>query len=167
MKPLTERMTKGGAAKSWIKEVEAKDREIESLEQTKDQYLNIIDLLAREKEELEAENKKVVNAAESGIAKAWKRVEELEAEIEKRMLYGAELAQERNDLRKENTALSELLSPLVDVELERDKLKDENKRLRELPERIKRMCHIKEAWQADGALCDIEDYIDSLLEGSE
>ena len=54
MKPLTERMTKGGAAKSWISEVEAKDREIERLEQTKDQYLNIIDLLAREKEELEA-----------------------------------------------------------------------------------------------------------------
>ena len=54
MKPLTERMTKGGAAKAWIKEVEAKDREIESLEQTKDQYLNIIDLLAREKEGLEA-----------------------------------------------------------------------------------------------------------------
>ena len=52
--PLTERMTKGGAAKAWIKEVEAKDREIESLEQTKDQYLNIIDLLAREKEGLEA-----------------------------------------------------------------------------------------------------------------
>ena len=118
MKPLTERMTKGGAAKAWIKEVEAKDREIESLEQTKDQYLDIIDLLAREKEELEAETE----------------------------------------------ALSELLSPLVDVELERDKLKDENKRLRELPERIKRMCHIKEAWQADGALCDIEDYIDTLLE---
>ena len=143
MKPLTERMTKGGAAKTWINEVEAKDREIESLEQTKDQYLNIIDLLAREKEGLEEENKKVVNAAESGIAKAWKRVEELQAETE---------------------ALSELLSPLVDVELERDKLKDENKRLRELPERIKRMCHIKEAWQADGALCDIEDYIDTLLE---
>ena len=54
MKPLTERMTKGGAAKTWINEVEAKDREIESLEQTKDQYLDIIDLLAREKEELEA-----------------------------------------------------------------------------------------------------------------
>ena len=56
MKPLTERMTKGGAAKSWIKEVEAKDREIESLEQTKDQYLDIIDLLAREKEGLAEEN---------------------------------------------------------------------------------------------------------------
>ena len=102
MKPLTERMTKANAPKTWIKEVEAKDREIESLEQTKDQYLNIIDLLAREKEGLEEENKKVVNAAESGIAKAWKRVEELQAETE---------------------ALSELLSPLVDVELERDALK--------------------------------------------
>ena len=56
MKPLTERMTKGGAAKTWINEVEAKDREIESLEQTKDQYLDIIDLLAREKEEIEEEN---------------------------------------------------------------------------------------------------------------
>ena len=52
MKPLTERMTKGGAAKSWIKEVEAKDREIERLEQTKDQYLDTIDLLACEKEDL-------------------------------------------------------------------------------------------------------------------
>jgi len=56
MKPLTERMTKGGAAKSWISEVEAKDREIESLEQTKDQYLDTIDLLAREKEGLAEEN---------------------------------------------------------------------------------------------------------------
>ena len=54
MKPLTERMTKGGAAKAWIKEVEAKDREIERLEQTKDQYLNTIDLLACEKEQLES-----------------------------------------------------------------------------------------------------------------
>ena len=76
MKPLTERMTKGGAAKSWIKEVEAKDREILDLEQIKVQYLSIINLLAYEKEQLEAENE----------------------------------------------ALSELLSPLVDVELERDKL---------------------------------------------
>ena len=32
-------------------------------------------------------------------------IEELEAENEKRMLYGAELAQERNDLKKENEAL--------------------------------------------------------------
>jgi len=71
-------MTKGGAAKAWIKEVEAKDREIESLEQTKDQYLDTIDLLACEKEGFEEENKRVVNAAESGIAKAWKRVEVLE-----------------------------------------------------------------------------------------
>ena len=82
MKPLTERMTKGGAAKTWIKEVEAKDREIERLEQTKDQYLNIINLLACEKEGLEEENKKVVSAAESGIAKAWKRVEVLEETID-------------------------------------------------------------------------------------
>ena len=59
MKPLTERMTKGGAAKSWISEVEAKDREIERLEQTKDQYLNIIDLLACEKEQLAEENAKL------------------------------------------------------------------------------------------------------------
>ena len=53
--PLIERMTKGGAAKAWIKEVEAKDRELERLEQTKDQYLNTINLLACEKEQLEAE----------------------------------------------------------------------------------------------------------------
>ena len=52
MKPLTERMTKGGAAKTWIAEVEAKDRDIERLEQTKDQYLNTIDFLACEKEQL-------------------------------------------------------------------------------------------------------------------
>ena len=53
MKPLTERMTKGGAAKSWIKEVEAKDREILDLEQIKVQYLSVINLLAFEKEELD------------------------------------------------------------------------------------------------------------------
>ena len=52
---LIERMTKGGAAKTWINEVEAKDREIERLEQTKDQYLDIIDLLACEKEQLAEE----------------------------------------------------------------------------------------------------------------
>ena len=52
MKPLTERMTKGGAAKTWVTEVEAKDREIERLEQIKTQYLFTIDLLAREKEQL-------------------------------------------------------------------------------------------------------------------
>jgi len=74
-------MTKGGAAKTWIAEVEAKDREIERLEEIKDLYLDTIHLLACEKEELEAENKKVVNAAESGIAKAWRRVEELEDAI--------------------------------------------------------------------------------------
>jgi len=56
MKPLIERMTNGGAAKAWIKEVEAKDREIERLGETKDQYLNIINLLACEKEQLEAGN---------------------------------------------------------------------------------------------------------------
>jgi len=54
--PLIERMQKRHAAKSWIKEVEAKDREIERLEETKDQYLNIINLLACEKEQLKAEN---------------------------------------------------------------------------------------------------------------
>ena len=62
MKPLTERMTKANAPKTWIKEVEAKDHDIELLEQTKDQYLNTIDLLAREKEELEAGNDVLSNA---------------------------------------------------------------------------------------------------------
>jgi len=74
--PLTERMTKGGAAKTWIAEVEAKDREIERLEETKEEYLNTIDLLAQE-----------------------------------------------------NEALSNLLSHLVDVELERDIAMSENQRL--------------------------------------
>ena len=51
--PLIERMQKGGAAKAWIKEVEAKDREILDLEQIKVQYLSIINLLDFEKEELD------------------------------------------------------------------------------------------------------------------
>jgi len=67
MKPLTERMTKGGAAKTWIKEVEAKDRELERVEQTKDQYLNTIDLLAGEKEQLEAENAELKQAVLAAI----------------------------------------------------------------------------------------------------
>ncbi len=50
--PLIERMTKGGAAKTWIREVESKDRQIKRLLQLKEGYLNIIDLLAREKEQL-------------------------------------------------------------------------------------------------------------------
>ena len=53
---LIERMTKGGAAKTWIKEVEAKDREIFDLEQIRVQYLSVINLLAFEKEQMEAEN---------------------------------------------------------------------------------------------------------------
>ena len=48
--PLTERMTKGGAAKAWIKEVETKNKRIEELLQLKEEYLNVIDLLACEKE---------------------------------------------------------------------------------------------------------------------
>jgi len=51
--PLIERMQKGGAAKVWIKEVEAKDRTIELLSQKIDEYLNIIDALASEREQLE------------------------------------------------------------------------------------------------------------------
>ena len=57
--PLTERMTKGGAAKTWIKEVEAKDREIDALSQKIVEHLNIIDNLANEREQLEAENAKL------------------------------------------------------------------------------------------------------------
>ena len=65
--PLIERMQKGGAAKAWIKEVEAKDREIFDLEQIKVQYLSIINLLAFEKEQLEAMVQAAVDYFEDGI----------------------------------------------------------------------------------------------------
>ena len=45
--PLIKRMTKGGAAKTWIREVEAKDRLIERREATIDEYGNYIDQLVR------------------------------------------------------------------------------------------------------------------------
>ena len=48
--PLTERMAKGGAAKAWIREVETKNKRIERLLELKEAYLNVIDLLACEKE---------------------------------------------------------------------------------------------------------------------
>ena len=48
--PLTERMTKGGAAKTWIKEVETRNKRIERLLELNEEYLNVIDLLACEKE---------------------------------------------------------------------------------------------------------------------
>lgn len=49
---LIERMTKGGAAKTWIREVESKDRRIKRLLELLEEHLNVIDLLAREKEQL-------------------------------------------------------------------------------------------------------------------
>ena len=84
--PLIERMTKGGAAKTWIKEVETKNKCIERLLELKEEYLNVIDLLACEKElltknvqdgryahsvirechrELEEENEAMVEASEA------------------------------------------------------------------------------------------------------
>ena len=90
----------------------------------------------------------------------------------------AELSDEITTLQKEKAQLEaelgdfrdrrdERFQMYEDCKVENEALKREIERLRELPERIKRMCYVKEAWQADGALCDIEDYIDSLLEGSE
>lgn len=84
--PLTERMEKAKAPKTWIREVKTKDNRIERLFELLEEYLNIIDLLAREKEQLETEN----------------------------------------------GALSELLSHLVNIELERDKLKEINHTLKEM-----------------------------------
>ena len=76
----------------------------------------------------------------------------------------AQLEAELGDFRDRR---DERFQMYEDCKVENEALKREIERLRELPERIKRMCYVKEAWQADGALCDIEDYIDSLLEGSE
>ena len=50
--PLIERMEKKGAPKSWIREVKTKDDRIERLLEIKETYLNIIDSLARQVEEL-------------------------------------------------------------------------------------------------------------------
>ena len=43
--PLIERMAKGGAAKTWIKEVDAKNRLLERRKTTIDEYGNYIDQL--------------------------------------------------------------------------------------------------------------------------
>ena len=51
---LIVRMEKAKAPKTWIKEVQIKDNRIEQLLELKEEYLNVIDLLAREKEQLEA-----------------------------------------------------------------------------------------------------------------
>ncbi len=53
--PLIERMQKGGAAKAWIKEVESKDSELERLLALKEEYLNVIDSLARQLEDMDDE----------------------------------------------------------------------------------------------------------------
>ena len=50
--PLIERMEKAKAPKTWIREIKTKDNRIERLLETKETYLNIIDRLAREKEQL-------------------------------------------------------------------------------------------------------------------
>ena len=50
---LIERMKKAKAPKTWIREVQTKDNRIEQLLELKEEYLNVIDLLAREKEQLE------------------------------------------------------------------------------------------------------------------
>ena len=55
--PLIERMEKAKAPKTWIREVQTKDNRIERLLEIKETYLNTIDRLAREKEQLEARNK--------------------------------------------------------------------------------------------------------------
>ncbi len=51
--PLIERMEKAKAPKAWIREVQTKDNRIKQLLELKETYLNIIDRLAREKEQLE------------------------------------------------------------------------------------------------------------------
>ena len=55
--PLIERMEKKGAPKTWIREVQTKNNRIEQLLELKEEYLNVIDLLAREKEQLEIEKR--------------------------------------------------------------------------------------------------------------
>lgn len=110
---LIERMEKKSAPKSWIREVQTKDNHIERLFELLEEYLNVIDMLAREKEQLEADNERL-----------------------HRFLTTREY-EDRVELEAENEALCELLSPLVDVELERDKLLAENEALREgLQERL-------------------------------
>ena len=91
-------------------------------------------------EEFDQLEARILDEVRDGQAER-KRRPILETENEKRMLYGAEVAQERNDLRKENEALGELLSGLVDIELERDTTKAaldvamrENQRLTKLLE---------------------------------
>ena len=64
--PLIERMTKGGAAKAWIKEVETKNKRIERLLELKEEYLNVIDLLACEKELL-TKNRECHREPEAGL----------------------------------------------------------------------------------------------------
>ena len=110
--PLIERMQKGGAAKAWIKEVEAKDREIERLEQTKDQYLNTIDLLAREKEELEAGKDRLL--------------EQLVAGEELYISRGIEIAQLEADLAKTSRAMQAAIDAGVMAVAENAALKREN-----------------------------------------
>ncbi len=50
--PLIERMEKKGAPKAWITEIRALMNEIESLNETKQEYLDVINTLARENEAL-------------------------------------------------------------------------------------------------------------------
>ncbi len=77
---LIERMEKGGAAKTWIKEVEAKDRALELLAQKIAEYLAIIDVLARKREQLEAEKEELNKAFD------WSAVKVAEARAENERL---------------------------------------------------------------------------------
>ena len=109
--PLIERMTKGGAAKTWIREVESKDRRIKRLLELKEEYLNVIDLLACEKELL-------IKNVEDGR-------------------YAHSVIREcHRELKEEIGALSMLLSGLVDVEFERDALKNELADIKEADRKV-------------------------------
>ena len=50
--PLIERMEKNGAPKSWIRDIKTKNDRNKRLLEIKETYLNIIDKLARQVEEL-------------------------------------------------------------------------------------------------------------------
>lgn len=58
--PLIERMAKKGAPKSWITEIVSLYLQIENLQKTIDEYLDIIDVLARRVEAFEANTSKSV-----------------------------------------------------------------------------------------------------------
>ena len=84
MKPLIERMEKKGAPKSWVAGVNKLNLEIKKLKELNKEYLNVIDLLACEKELL-TKNVEDGRYAHSVIRECHRELEEENEGLNKRI----------------------------------------------------------------------------------